>query len=142
MANKVQLQLTVVSQEKQLLTVLVDSLTVDTAAGQVTILPGHIPLFSRVNPGEIIYRIGREEEALVVSRGFLDVGNGNQVVVMVDTGVLAKDINIAKTQEAIAAAHETMEKTQDQRELLLAEASLRQAMLEIKVAQKTKRATI
>ncbi len=142
MANTVQLQLTVVSQEKQLLSVPVDSLTVDTAAGQVTILPGHIPLFSRINPGEIVYRTGHAEEALVVSRGFLDVGSNNQVVVMVDTGVLAKDINIEKTQAAIAAAHETMEKTQDQRELLLAEASLRQAMLEIRVAQKTKRTAI
>ncbi|EKD43357.1 MAG: hypothetical protein ACD_72C00323G0003 [uncultured bacterium] len=61
---------------------------------------------------------------------------------MVDSGVLDRNISLEKAQTAIKAAQETMEKTQDQRELMMAEASLRQAMMEVKVAQKTKKTKI
>ena len=55
---------------------------------------------------------------------------------MVDSAKLARDISVQKAEEAIAAAKETMSISEDRRELLLAEASLKQALLEIKVAQK------
>ncbi|MFZ5376855.1 MAG: ATP synthase F1 subunit epsilon [Patescibacteria group bacterium] len=141
--SKRQILLEVVSQEKKLLSQQVDSVTLTTSEGELTILPDHIALFSEVYPGELVYRSAGQEESVVVSHGFVNVYSPeDKVVVMVDRGVLSQDINIQRAEEAIAAAHATMLKTQDQRELMMAEASLRQAMLEIKVAQKTKRTKI
>jgi F-type H+-transporting ATPase subunit epsilon len=136
------LLLTVVSQEKQLVSTQADSITVPTTEGELTILPGHIPLFSQLQTGELVYRVGKEENSLVVSKGFMDIGPNNTVVIMADSAVDARNISLQKAQAAMAAAQKTMETTSDRRELLMAEASLKQAMWEIKVAQKTHRTRI
>lgn len=136
------LKLEVVSQEKALLSQEVNSVTLTTATGEITILPGHVPLFSQVRTGVLTFRADGEEYSMVVSDGFVNITPDDKVIVMVDSGVLARDISAQKAEDAIRAAHETMEKTQDQRELMMAEASLRQAMLELKVAQKTRKVQI
>lgn len=137
-----QFLLQVVSQERELISQKVDSLTVPTQVGELTILPDHAPLFSKVVSGVLVYRVGAEERFFIVSTGFLDVSDKKRVTVLVDSAVADREISEQKAQAAIQAANETMSKTVDQRELLLAEASLKQAMLELKIAQKTRRAGI
>jgi len=61
---------------------------------------------------------------------------------MVDSAVEARAISLQKAEQAVQAAHETMSKTVDERELMMAEASLKRALLEIKVAQRTKHSRI
>ena len=134
--------LRIVSQEKELLSTEVFSVSVPTSEGEITVLPKHLPLFSQVKTGQLIYRTSEMEASLVVSDGFINVAPSGEVTVMVDSGVLARDISLEKAHEAVKAAQATMEKTQDQREMMMAEASLRQAMMEVKVAQKTKKARI
>ena len=141
-AKPTTLKLHVVSQERELLTQEIDSLTIPTADGVITILPGHIPLFGRVKLGVMTYRFGKEENFLLVSDGFLDVTNDYKIMVMVDNGTLDRDISEQKAEAAVKAAHETMTKTVDQRELMMAEASLRLAMLELQMAQKTRKTRI
>ncbi len=134
--------LIVVSQEKQLLSTEVESITLPATEGEMTVLPGHIPMFSPLQPGILTYRNGKDEAQIVVSKGFLDVGPDSQVTVIVDTAVHARDISLEKAEAAMRAAHETMKNTQNRQELLMAEASLKQALLEIKVAQATRRSHI
>lgn len=136
------LLLTIVSQEKQLLSVKVDSVTAPATQGEVTILPDHISMFTRLDPGILIYRMGFEESSFVVSNGFLDVNEGTSVTVIVDSATAARDISLVKAQQAIEAAKDTMSQTTDRHELLMAEASLKQAMLEVKIAQKTRKSNI
>jgi F-type H+-transporting ATPase subunit epsilon len=140
--NKALLQLKVVTADRELLVAAVDSLTVTTNSGEITVLPGHVPLLSKLDTGELIYRQGKDEYSLVVSQGFINVAPQNAVTIMVDAGIHARDISEEKAQQAIKQAHETIATTQDRRELLLAEASLKRAMLELRVAQKTKRSQI
>lgn len=140
MAKK--LKLTVVSQEHQLLSTEVDSVTAPGVDGEVTILPEHLPVFTQLQAGILTYRDGKDDAQIVVSKGFLDVAPQSEVTVMVDTATHARDISVERAEEAIKAANETMAATQDQREMLLAEASLKQALLEIKVARSTKKAAI
>jgi F-type H+-transporting ATPase subunit epsilon len=132
----------IVSQERKLTSTEVDSVTIPTTEGEITVLYKHNPLFARVKTGELIYRLGDQETRVVVSDGFVNIAPSGEVKVMVDSGVLDRDISLEKAEQAVKAAQETMEKTQDQREMMMAEASLRQAMMEVKVAQKTKKAKI
>lgn len=133
----------VVSQERELLSEQVASVSVPTSEGEITVLPEHIPLFAKVQAGELVYRPqGGMEASVVVSDGMVNVAPSGDVTVLVDSAVLERDISLSKAEDALRAARETMEKTQDQRELILAEASLRQAMMEVKVAQKTRKAKI
>lgn len=142
MSTKKQLLLTIVSQEKQLLSVKVDSITAPAQKGQVTILPEHISLFSKLEPGILVYKIDRDQHTFVVSNGFIDVKDGKEVTVIVDSATDARDISVVAAQQAIEAAKATMAQSSDRRELLMAEASLKQAMLEVKIAQKTKKSAI
>lgn len=140
--GKKQLQLSVVSQEKQLVASLVDQVSLPTTSGEITVLPGHIPLVSQLETGELKYLVSGEETSIVISQGIIDVGADNIITVIVDSATHQRDLSTQKAEEAIKAAKETMQQSQDQRELLLAEASLKQAMWEIKVAQKTRKTKI
>ena len=139
---KNKLQLSVVSQEKKLLSQEVDLVTLPTQTGEITILPDHIPLLSQLQTGELRYMADGQEQSIVISQGIVDKGPDNTITVIVDSATHARDISVQKAEQAIKQAHETMKQTVNQRELLLAEASLRQAMWEIKVAQKTRKARI
>jgi F-type H+-transporting ATPase subunit epsilon len=136
------MNLTIVSQERQLVSTLVDSVSAPTTEGEITVLPDHLPILTQLQVGELVYRVGKEEYSFVVSRGFMDVGPDKTITVMVDAATDAREISVKKAEEAIQRAHETMQQTTDQRELMLAEASLKQAMWEIRVAQKTRRTQI
>jgi F-type H+-transporting ATPase subunit epsilon len=133
------LRLVVVSQEKQLLDVNIDSASVPSTTGELTILPGHIPLFTPLQAGELRYTQDKEEHSMVVSKGFLDIGPDDTLTVMVDTAVSAREISVQKAQAAIEQAQATIMTSRDREELIRAEAELRLALLEIKVAEKTKR---
>ncbi len=140
--ERAQLQLRVVSQEKELLSGKVDSITLPTASGEITILPGHVTLFSQVKLGMMTIRRGEEEQFVVVSDGFLNIAPDNEVVIMIDSGVLDRDISLQAAEKAVKAASETMTKTVDQRELMMAEASLRRALLEVQIANRTRKTRI
>ena len=141
MAN-LKLKLSIVSQEKELVNTEIDSLTAPTVTGEITILPNHIPLLTELQTGELIYRHQHENHSVVISKGFLNLQPDNQIIVMVDSATHERDISLAKAEAAVKAAHETITATLNQRELILAEASLRQALWEVKVAQKSKKVKI
>lgn len=136
------LHLKVVSQEKALLDTEVDSVTADTTGGQITILPDHIPLFTKLDTGELEYRTNDSSRVIVISKGFLTVAPGNEVTVIADTAVDEREISMQKAEEAVKKAKEMLQATDDQRERIMAEAALRRALLEVKVAQRTKRTKI
>ncbi len=136
------LQLTVVSQEKQLLQLEVNSVSAPTVSGEVTILPHHVPLFTPLQTGELRYTVDQTESTLVISKGFLDVGPDNTVMIIVDTAVIDRDISEQKAQEAVQQAQQILVTSRDRDELIRAEAELRRALLEIKVAQKTSKTRI
>lgn len=136
------LHLKVVSQEKKILERNVDSVTVPTHDGLITILPKHIGLFSKVTTGELVYRSKEKELSAVVTDGFVNVTPEGQVIVMVDSAVLARDISLYKAREAMEAAKKTMAASEDKREQILAEASLKKAMWEMRIAKKSKKQEI
>lgn len=139
---KLKLQLTIISQEKQLETTEAESLTLPTVEGEITVLPGHIPLLSRLQAGELHYTNGKETHSFVISKGFADVGPDNAITILVDAAVHAREISMEKAHAAVAAAQHTMTQSTNREELMMAEASLKRALLEIKVAEKTKRSRI
>ena len=69
----------------------------------------------------------------------MSVSPEGEVVIMVDSAVDERDISEEKAEAAIKAAQETMsDVTASERELIMAEANLRRAMWEIRLAQRTK----
>lgn len=132
------LQLKVVSQERELLDTSVDLITAPTVEGEITILPGHIPLVTRLNPGELRYGNERQNDSIVVSRGFLTVAADNQVTVMVDSAVEERSISLAEAEKAVKRAEEVIKLSENERERLKAEAELRWALLQLNIAERSK----
>lgn len=142
MNDKLSLHLTIVTQETKLLEKDVQLVTVPTTSGEITVLPNHIPLMSQLQTGELSFEESGHQESIVVSGGFINLSPDNNMIVMVDSATHERDISEQKAQAAIDQAHQTMQNSTDRQELLMAEASLKRAMLELRVAQKTKKAKI
>lgn len=134
MAQK--LKLIIVTQDKELLSEEVDQITTPTSSGEVTILPNHAPLFTQLQTGELVYKVDGKPKSVVVSSGFMDVGPNNVVTILSDIATLESDITLAKAEEAKRKAEETMAQKVDKRTFILAEASLRKALVELKIARK------
>jgi F-type H+-transporting ATPase subunit epsilon len=136
------LQLKVVSQERELLDTSIDQLTVPTVEGEITVLPGHIPLVTRLQPGELRYGTDNKVSVIVVSRGFLTVAANDQVTVMVDSAVEEREISLDAAEKAVKRAEEIVKLSSDERERLKAEAELRWALLQLNLAERSKKSRL
>ncbi len=103
-----ELLLKIVTPEKVLLSKPVSQVSVSTVEGQITILPGHVPLVSRLSPGEVIARFNDQEENLmVVSSGLVEVLPG-QVIILADTAEHVAEIDEQRAEEAKQRAQEIL----------------------------------
>ncbi|NCN83068.1 MAG: ATP synthase F1 subunit epsilon [Candidatus Pacebacteria bacterium] len=136
------LQLRVVSQEQELVNSEVSQVTAPSEGGEITILPGHAALVAQLQVGELTYVINNKPSTIVVSAGFLSVSRADEVIVIVDSAVDERNISLQKAEAAVKAAQQTVVSSKEREELIRAEASLRRAMLEVKVALRSKKTKI
>lgn len=137
------LSLKIVSQTRQILYIEdVIQIIAPSSEGEITILPQHVPLVTKLETGEIRFKHNGKEESVIVSQGFLTIDPGNKVIIMVDAGAHEREVSLEKAEAAIKKAQEIITKTTNQRELILAEASLKRAMLEQRLAQRTRRSAV
>ena len=66
------LQLKIVTPEKLILEELVDSVTIPTTEGEITILPDHIPLIASIASGDIVAISNNEHIPMEVVGGFVE----------------------------------------------------------------------
>ena len=132
------LDIEIITQEKHLLSAEAESVTVSALEGEVTILPFHIPLFTKLNPGELVLKLHGSETRYVISGGFMDVSGGKSITILADSAIRSDEINLEKAQEARKNAEELMQNQDDKKAYLLAEAQLRRALMEIKIHNKLK----
>ena len=99
------LKLEIVTPEKRVLDVEVDSVTVPTATGEAGILSNHAPLISALKPGVLAYTAKGATGKLAITGGFVEVSN-DKVSVLTDTAETAAEIDI----EAARAEKDAAEK--------------------------------
>lgn len=110
------LKFKIVTPERVLLEKDIDSLTVPTQTGEITVLTNHIPLVSNIKPGELRFKDKTGETIMAVSSGFLEVRPNNEVVILADTAELANEIDLDRAEKARQQAQEMMkENYQDQK---------------------------
>jgi len=114
----------------------VDSITLPTTTGEITVLPNHIPLVSVLAPGAIMVRKGDEVFHMAVSGGFIEVLS-EKVVVLADTAERSEEIDLARAEEAVKRA-EALKETRavDEREFAALTAQISKEMARIHVARK------
>lgn len=135
-----EIKLKIVTPEKVLYQDTVSQLSVSTSSGQITILPHHLPLVSRLAPGEIIIKKNSHSEDLMsVSGGFIEV-LPDQVIILADTAERAAEIDEARAEQARIRAQELLNtKLVDAEQFAFFSAALEKEMARIRVAQKYKK---
>jgi len=134
-----QISLDIITQEKAIFNGLVDAVTAPATEGEVTILPEHIPLFTKLNPGELKLNSKGRWQTLVIAGGFMDVAPKGNVTVLADSAVRIEEINIAKVEAAKRRAEEELKKNVSETDYARITADLRRSIIELKTARKHRR---
>ena len=106
------IQLEVVTPDRQVVHESVDAVTVPGKRGYLGILPGHAPLLSELAPGEIVYSSGGSKRFLAVSWGFAEV-LPDRVIVLAQTAELAEEIDLKRAEAALTRAEGRLQKVGD-----------------------------
>ena len=98
----------VVSAEESIFSGLAEFVVLPGEAGELGILPGHMPLMTRIKPGAVrIKRQDGSEEVIFVASGLLEV-QPSLITVLADTAIRGGDLDEARALEARKAASEAM----------------------------------
>lgn len=81
----------------------VESLTLPTADGEITVLVGHMPLISVLMPGTVIARKGKEEWFFACSKGVIEI-DGKTIRVLADTADRGEKLEEAAVEAAKSRA--------------------------------------
>lgn len=111
-----QLQLEIVTSERQFLETTVDWVTIPGSEGELGIMPDHVPLVTRMDSGILRYQSGGEISAVAVHYGYAQV-QGNRVTVLPEMAEGADEIDLDRARGAETRAREELQKIQhEQRE--------------------------
>jgi F-type H+-transporting ATPase subunit epsilon len=131
-------QLDIVSPEGLVFTGEVDQVSVPTETGEITILPHHADLYGKVTSGEaIIHRRGKTEYIAILG-GFVEVKNGSTTILS-NYAVETDKISAAKAKEAKERAEKLLQEKDSEKDFALIERELQKAILELDIAEKSKR---
>jgi F-type H+-transporting ATPase subunit epsilon len=133
------IRLEIVTPERLVYADDVDAVAVPGVEGELGVLPHHAPLITTLGLGELRIRKSGQEEHFAIIGGFLQV-RPDKVVVMAETADLAAEIDLELAQEARREAERALETGYHEgADLAAARASLQQALLRIRVAERRHR---
>lgn len=132
MAGKFLLE--VVTPKRMVLSEEVDEITAPGELGEFGVLPGHIPFFSTLGIGGVMYRQGDNKRYIAVSWGFAEV-LGNKVTILAEIAELDTEIDLDRARKKRESAEEKLKTmSTDHKDYLKVKASLDKAMTRMIVA--------
>ncbi|GAB3187162.1 F0F1 ATP synthase subunit epsilon [Hydrogenophaga aquatica] len=118
------IQVEVVSAEESIFSGPAKFVALPGEAGELGILPGHVPLITRIKPGAVrIEKADGGEEFVFVAGGILEV-QPKVITVLSDTAIRGKDLDEAKANDARKAAEEALKNAKSDVDLAKAQSEL------------------
>ena len=111
--------------------------TLPAVDGQIGVFPHHIPLMTRIEPGEIIVRRSDSEEFIAVGAGLVEI-TGDHVSIVTDMAVRAKDIDEARAEDARQRALARLREKASDEEVATVNASLARSLAQLRVKKRYK----
>jgi F-type H+-transporting ATPase subunit epsilon len=102
------LQLEIVTPEARTFSEEVDMVVLPGVEGELGILPLHVPLMTRLLPGEVRITQGQKQVELVVGTGFVEV-TPTKVSILTDMAMADTEVDEAAAEEAINRAKADLE---------------------------------
>jgi len=132
MAGKFLLE--VVTPKRMVLSEEVDEITAPGELGEFGVLHGHIPFFSTLGIGEVMYRQGEKKRYIAVSWGFAEV-LADKVTILAEIAELDTEIDVDRAKKKKEEAEEKLRTiSTDHKDYLNVKASLDKAMTRMIVA--------
>ena len=126
----------VVSAEESIFSGEAKFVSLPGEAGELGILPGHIPLITRIKPGAVrIEKADGGEEFVFVAGGILEV-QPHCVTVLSDTAIRGKDLDEEKANAAKAAAEEALKNAKNEIDIAKIQSEIAMMAAEITAARK------
>ena len=108
-------------------------------AGELGIMPGHMPLMTRIKPGAVrVQTQDGKEELIFVAGGLLEV-QPNLVTVLADTAIRGADLDQAKALEAKKMAEEAMVNRGSEMDYARAQVELAEAIAQLAAIDKLRK---
>ncbi|OGP52356.1 MAG: ATP synthase F1 subunit epsilon [Deltaproteobacteria bacterium RBG_13_43_22] len=136
MAEKLELELEVVTPDRLVVQEKVDIVMATGALGEFGILPNHIPFLTTLQPGELRYRKDNQLEYLAVTGGFAEVSD-NKVTILAEAAERAREIDIDRATRARERAEKRLAIARTEAiDFLRAESALKRSLLRLRIAEK------
>jgi F-type H+-transporting ATPase subunit epsilon len=135
------LNLEITTPEKTIYKEEVDSVTVPTVEGEITVLANHASFVGLVVPGALTVRTGNNEKYLAVSGGAIEIMPGSRCVILTDSADRAEDLVVEEIEKAKTRAQAAYEEAKGKDEVAYADATgiLEREIARLKVARKHRR---
>ena len=105
------MQFDLVSPERLLLSVKVISVQIPGSEGDLTAMPGHMPLITTLRPGILTITSTEGAQQFLVTGGFAEIGES--VIVLAEQAVPRADITQEEFTNMVAAAESSYKQAQD-----------------------------
>jgi F-type H+-transporting ATPase subunit epsilon len=129
------IDLDIVTPEKRLVSLAVDEVVLPGTEGSMGVRPGHAPLLTGLEVGELMYRKGQEKRFVSVAGGFAEV-LPRRVTILATIAERAEDIDRDRAERAKGRALERLEKKDPDTDIKRAQVALEKAVIRIEVAGK------
>ncbi|MEX2029281.1 MAG: ATP synthase F1 subunit epsilon [Candidatus Paceibacterota bacterium] len=136
------LKLKIVTPERLILEEMVDQVSLPTTGGEITVLPGHIPLITELSSGDVVALSDGENIPMAVVGGFVEVkqnsGGITEIAVLADFAEHVGELSDAEIAKAKARSEE-LKKQMENKEIVdfeHFEAELERSLTRVKIADK------
>jgi len=133
MANTLKLE--IVTPEAKTYSEDVEMVTLPGSEGEMGIYPQHVPLLTKIVPGEVVARKEGRDYFLAVGEGFVEI-TGERVAIMTDMAIRAENIDEAKAEEARRRAEARLAEHVDDEETAMVSAALSHSLAQLKVKRR------
>lgn len=131
------LHLKVITPRKVVMDKQVNSVTIPTADGEITILPHHTHLFSLLVEGIVKIKTQTDEDLLAIGGGYLET-NGKTVTVLVSRAYGQDEIDRDLTDKAVEQAKQILSLSKDEKGRAEAMLTLRRSVIDSKLLKRRK----
>ena len=99
--------LEIVTPEARVYSDTVETVVIPTVEGEIGILPGHIPLLTQVEAGELRVLKNGKTELLAVGNGFAEI-DGDKVSILAESAISEEKIDLDAAEKAMQRAEEAL----------------------------------
>ncbi|OGK10074.1 ATP synthase F1 subunit epsilon [Candidatus Roizmanbacteria bacterium RIFCSPHIGHO2_01_FULL_35_10] len=134
------LNLKIITPQKVILAEMVESVSIPTYRGEITILPHHVNLFSLLVAGIVRIKSSSKEDHLAIGGGYLET-DGEEVNVLVSKAYGQDEIDHDIIFRAIENAKNILKISKDKKERAEASMLLRHSIVSLKLLKKRRHRT-